>query len=100
MWFRVVSATLLLAALSLPPSTPAQARKPVKIGILTTAWSPWHSNTEGFRNGLKELGYVEGQSLTFDVRAAQGDPTRLPALAAELVSQRPDLLYCVAGPDA
>jgi len=100
MWFRVVSATLLFAVLSLPPSIPAQARKPVKIGILTTAWSPWHSNTEGFRNGLKELGYVEGQSLTFDVRAAQGDPTRLSALAAELVSQRPDLLYCVAGPDA
>jgi ABC-type uncharacterized transport system substrate-binding protein len=74
--------------------------KPVKIAILTSAWSPWHSNTEGFRDALKELGYVEGWDLTFDTRAAQGNPARLPALAAELVSQSPDLLYCVTGPDA
>ena len=71
-----------------------------RIGILTTAWSPWHSNTKGFRDALKELGYVEGQNINFMVRAAKGDPTRLPGLAAELVAQKPDLLYCVAGPDA
>ena len=63
-------------------------------------WSPWHSTTEGFRDALKERGYVEGQNLTFDARAAQGDPARLPTLAAELVSQSPDLLYCVAAPGA
>jgi putative ABC transport system substrate-binding protein len=78
----------------------AQAPKVFKIGILTTAWSPWHSNTEGFRDALKELGYAEGKTVAFEVRAAQGDPTRLPELAAELVRQRVDLLYCVAGPDA
>jgi putative ABC transport system substrate-binding protein len=100
MAFRVAFAALFLMVLTLPPPSPAQSRKQARIGILTTAWSPWHSNTEGFRDGLKELGYVEGQSLTFDVRAAQGDPQRLPALATELVSQKPDLLYCVAGPDA
>jgi putative ABC transport system substrate-binding protein len=72
----------------------------VRIAILTSAWSPWHSNTEGFRDGLKELGVAESGGVTFDVRAAQGDPTRLPELAAELVKQSPDLLYCAAGPDA
>lgn len=89
-----------LAALGLPPSPLARPSKAVKIGILTSAWSAWHSNTEGFRDGLKERGYVEGQNVTFDVRAAQGDAMRLPTLAAELVSQSPDLLYCVAGPEA
>jgi len=78
----------------------AQAPKFYKIAILTTASSPWHSNTEGFRDALAELGLVEGKTVSFEVRAARGDPTRLPELAAELVRQRPDLLYCVAAPDA
>lgn len=100
MALRLAVVALIIAALTVPPSLLARPSKAAKIAILTSAWSPWHSNTEGFRDGLKELGYVEGQNLTFDVRAAQGDPTRLPALAAELVSPSPDLLYCVAGPDA
>lgn len=91
---------LVVALLGEAPPVRAQAPKVFKIGVLTSAWSPWHSNTEGFRDGLKELGYVEGQTVTFEARAAQGDPTRLPQLAAELVQQKPDLLYCVTAPDA
>ncbi|OLB98619.1 MAG: hypothetical protein AUH30_07280 [Candidatus Rokubacteria bacterium 13_1_40CM_68_15] len=79
MVFRVALAALGLAAFGLTPSLGARPSKPVKD---------------------RRFGYVESQNLSFDVRAAQGDPTRLPALAAELVSQSPDLLYCVAGPDA
>ena len=82
------------------PAAGAQAPKVFKIGILTSAWSPWHSNTKGFRDALKALGYAEGKNVTFETRAAGGDPTRLPKLAGELVRQRPDLLYCVATPDA
>lgn len=78
----------------------AQAPKIFNIGILTMAWSPWHSYTKGFRDALQALGYVEGKNVTFKTRVAQGDPTRLPGLAAELVRQRPDLLYCVQGPVA
>ena len=99
---RVLPAVPLLVALFLCPSPAALAQAPrvFKIGILTSAWSPWHSNTEGFRDALKGLGYIEGQNVTFDVRAAQGDATRLPRLAAELQQQKPDLLYCVTSPDA
>ena len=100
MTFRVTVAVVLFAAALVPPSVLARSSKPVKIAVLTTAFAPWHSNTEGFRDALKELGYTEGKNVTFDVRAAQGDIARLPALAAELVSGAPDLLYCVAGPDA
>lgn len=57
---------------------------------------PWHSTTEGFRDGLKELGYVNGKNVIFEARAAQGDMTRVPKLAAELVQQKPDLILCVS----
>jgi putative ABC transport system substrate-binding protein len=100
MGYRLPVVAMILAALVVPPSLHARPSRPVRIGILTTAWSAWHSNTEGFRDGLKERGYVEGRHVTFETRAAQGDPTRLPALAAELVTLSPDLLYCVAAPGA
>ena len=99
---RIGLAIVLALSLTLAPLAvegQQQAGKVHRIGILTTAYSPWHSNTEGFRDGLRELGYIEGRTVTFEVRAAQGDPTRLPQLATELVHQQPDLLYCAASPD-
>ena len=81
------------------PAARAQTPKVFRIGILTTAWSPWHTFTIGFRDVLKEFGYVEGQNITFEVRAAQDDLTRLPQLAAEVVRAKPDLLYCLEGSD-
>jgi len=83
----------LLAATS---DARAQAPKVFRIAILTDAMVPWHSTTEGFRDGLKEFGYVEGKNVVFEARAAQGDMTRVPELAAELVQQKPDLLLCVS----
>lgn len=74
----------------------AQAPKVFKIGILTDAMVPWHSTTEGFRDGLKEFGYVAGKNILFEVRAAQGGMTRVPELAAELVQRKPDLFFCVS----
>jgi len=71
-----------------------QAPKVFKVAILTNAFSPWHSHTEGLRDGLKEFGYVEGKNVTFEARATQGDTSRLPELASELVGLKPDLLYC------
>jgi len=84
---------VLLAATS---DAGAQAPKVFRIAILTDAMVPWHSSTEGFRDGLKEFGYVEGKTLIFELRAAQGDTTRVPQLLAELVQQKPDLLFCVS----
>ena len=74
----------------------AQSPRMFKIGVLTDAMVPWHSSTEGFRDGLKEFGYVEGRQVTFEARAAQGNMTRVPELAAELVRHKPDLLFCVS----
>jgi putative ABC transport system substrate-binding protein len=51
---------------------------------------------EVFRLRLQELGYVEGRNLILDVRRADGDYARLPGLAAELVSLRPDVFVAIA----
>jgi putative ABC transport system substrate-binding protein len=85
-----------IAILVAPLAAHAQTPKMFKIGVLTDAMVPWHSSTEGLRDGLKELGYVEGKTVVFEARAAQGDMSRLPALASELLQQKPDLLFCVS----
>jgi putative ABC transport system substrate-binding protein len=74
----------------------AQTSKIFKVGILTDAMVPWHTSTNGFRDGLKEFGYIEGQNVIFEARAAQGDLTSVPKLAAELAEKKPDLLFCVS----
>ena len=91
---------LVMVLLSTSGVASGQASRTFKIGILTSAWSPWHTFTLGFRDGLKEFGYVEGQNLSFEARAAKGELSRLPQLAMELVDWKPDLLYCVEGADA
>ncbi len=59
-------------------------------GALQTMFEP-------LRQGLRELGYIEGQNLTIDTRWAEGKPERLPALLAELIALAPDVLIA-AGP--
>ena len=90
------SVLLVVVLLCAASSAWGQGAKIFKIGILTDAMVPWHSTTEGFRDGLKELGYVNGKNVIFEARAAQGDMTRVPMLVAELVQQKPDLILCVS----
>ena len=47
---------------------------------------------EGFRQGLRDLGYVDGQNIHLEFRWAEGRPERIPALAAALVQTNPDVL--------
>jgi putative ABC transport system substrate-binding protein len=89
----------VLAAITLACLAPAAAAQPpvmVRIGILTDAMVPWHPTTEGFRDGLKALGYVEGKNVVFEPRAAQGDMARVAEQAADLVRRKPDLILCVS----
>jgi putative ABC transport system substrate-binding protein len=87
---------LTISALLLALSFPAQAQQPTKIpriGILTT-FSPSvvAARIEGFRQGLRELGYVEGKNLVIEWRSADGNNDRMPALASELVGLKVDVL--------
>jgi putative ABC transport system substrate-binding protein len=53
---------------------------------------------DAFRQGLRELGYIEGQNVAIDVRFAGGQVERLPELAAELVRTKPDVIVTPATP--
>ena len=55
---------------------------------------------EAFRDGLRELGWVEGQNLLIEYRFADGKPERLPALAAELVALKVDVIVAPNTPAA
>jgi len=55
--------------------------------------------TEAFRQGLRDLGYIEGQNIAIEYRCAEGKPDRLPDLAAELIQLKLDLIV-TAGNEA
>ena len=74
----------------------AQAQQPTKIpriGFLAGVALPaLSSRTEAFRQGLRELGYVEGKNIIIEWRSAEGKTDQLPALAAELVRLNVDVI--------
>src|SRR4029450_5443068 len=75
-----------------------QAGKVPRIGFLgLTSPSDRPSLLGAFRQGLRELGWVEGQSIVIDYRYAEGRVDRLPDLAAELVRLKVDLIVASAG---
>ncbi|MDZ4345181.1 MAG: ABC transporter substrate-binding protein [Candidatus Binatia bacterium] len=87
---------LALSAVLFALSLPAQAQQPAKIpriGYLTTvSLSIISARTDAFRQGLRALGYVEGKNIVIEWRSAEGKLDRLPALAAELVSLKVDII--------
>src|SRR5262249_17304339 len=52
----------------------------------------------GFREGLKDFGLIEGRTITIDYRWAEGNPDRLPSLAADLVRLRCDVIGASGSP--
>jgi putative tryptophan/tyrosine transport system substrate-binding protein len=80
----------LLAA----PLTPGaqQAAKIPRIGYLAVQPAANPHLHEAFRQGLRDLGYVEGRNVVIEYREAEGKPERLPALAAELVALKVDVI--------
>jgi putative ABC transport system substrate-binding protein len=90
-----------LGLLAVPLAAGAQRSGQVpRIGYIgngspTTPASP---QLEAFRQGLRELGYIEGQTLTIEYRWAEGNVDRLPALAAELVRLKVDVIVLSGTP--
>jgi putative tryptophan/tyrosine transport system substrate-binding protein len=90
----------LVVSLAAPPLADAQPTgRTWRIGYLSAAsgeleqYKPWIA---AFRDGLRGLGYVEGENLVIEERYAAGQVERLPALAAELIRLEVDVL--VAAP--
>src|SRR4029450_5223983 len=97
--FLAGTGAVLLAA---PLAAVAQQKARPVIGVLNTG-SPGPSSTPfmaAFRQGLSEAGYVEGQNLAIEYRWAEGHYDRLPALAADLVGRKVDLIMANSPPSA
>ena len=100
MWCGAVGGivTLILGLLATPFAVEAQqAKKIPRIGFLSAA-SPavLSARTEAFRQGLRELGYVEGKNIVIEWRYAEGKLDRLRELAAELVRLKVDVIVTAA----
>jgi putative tryptophan/tyrosine transport system substrate-binding protein len=79
------------------------ASKVPRIGFIVTGslWSPeQRTMTDAFRQGLRERGYVEGQNIVIEYRAADGKIERFTELAMELVDLHPDLIVASNTPAA
>src|SRR5262245_63407683 len=85
------SITLFLGWLFGPVGAEAQqAAKVARVGWLTADGNP--AREDAFRQGLRDLGYVEGHNVVIEYRSAEGKLERLPALAAELVGLKVDVI--------
>ena len=89
--------TLLGGAAAWPLAAHAQTERMPRIGLLLVSGP---EPLGPFREALSDLGYVEGKNIQIDVRSAQGQETRLPELAAELVRSRVDVIVAVQSPAA
>jgi putative ABC transport system substrate-binding protein len=90
--------TLTLSMLVAPLATDAQPLgKVFRIGRLTLA-SPSPDDPDGFRQGLRELGYIEGQNIVIESRSAEGSIDRLGALATDLVRRNMDVIVAGGSP--
>jgi putative ABC transport system substrate-binding protein len=79
-------------ALGVPTAAAGQpSRRPHRIGFITLA-SLGDPRIDAFRAGMRERGYIEGQSIMIDWRSAEGSVERLAALADEIVRLKPALI--------
>ena len=95
----LVALALVLTLLSAQLAAEAQqAGKTPRIGVLSVS-SPSVGSAfrEALGSSLQDLGYVEGRTITFESRSAEGRADRLPALAAELVQRKVDIIVTGGG---
>ena len=91
----LVLATVLLT--TVPLAEAQQAKKAPRIGALSGgSRSSTTASTNAFRQGLRELGYLEGQNIAIEYRYADGKLDRLPGLAGELVASKVDVIVAQA----
>jgi putative ABC transport system substrate-binding protein len=80
------------------PAAAQQAKKPPRIGVLSSRLGPLPTREGAFQEGLRKLGYVEGQSITIEYRYAEEKLDRFPELVKELVHSRVDVIVAVSTP--
>ncbi|HSE87322.1 MAG TPA: ABC transporter substrate-binding protein [Candidatus Binatia bacterium] len=94
----VLTLCAMLFALCLPVEA-QQPKKVPRIGFLGGASaSSYAVRINAFRQGLNQLGYIEGKNIVIEYRYAEGKLDRLPALAKELVGLKPDVIVAAPTP--
>jgi len=92
---------VVLALLAAPLAVQAQpVGKVWRIGVLMGTLGPESPRGTAFREGLRALGYVEGQNFAFEWRLSGGNAARFPDLAAELARLKVDVIVAVDNPAA
>ncbi len=94
---RAFICVLGLSALAPPSAKGQQAPKVPRVGYLSSA-SAGAAGQVAFRQGVRELGYIEGRDIAFEDRVAEGRYDRLPSLAAELVGLNVDVIVAASPP--
>ena len=100
---RAAVPSILAAVVLVAVAVIAEAQQPKKvprIGFLSVTSSGQDPRLEAFRQGLREMGYVEGKNFTLEYRSAEGKFDRLPALAAELIRLNVDVIVTQGTPAA
>src|SRR5712691_13092684 len=104
MWYSAVGGivTLTLSLLAMPCAITAQPRGKIPRVAVLEPTSQAHPAPclFAFQQGLRDLGYVEGQTILLDYRYGEGHADRLPTLAAELVQLAPDIIWLHSTPTA
>ena len=92
--------TLCVGILIFAPLTDAQQKPPIhRIGFLGNSTAALEANLVGpFREGLRDLGYVEGRNILIEYRWAEGKYDRFPALIAELIGLKVDVIVTAGTP--
>ena len=95
-WFSIMVTVMLLAVAVVAEAQ--QQKKIPRIGSLYAgAPSTQSARIEAFRQGLRDLDYVEGKNIVIERRYAEGKFDRLPDLAAELVHLKVDVIVAAGG---
>ena len=100
---RAAVPSILVAVVLVALGVIAEAQQPKKvprIGFLSVTSSGQDPRLEAFRQGLREMGYVEGKNFTLEYRSAEGKFDRLPALAAEPIRLNVDVIVTQGTPAA
>ncbi len=98
--WRVLTITLMFGLLAAPLDVGAQQKgEPYRIGFLGNSTAVLEANLVGpFREGLRDLGYVEGRNVVIEYRWAEGKYERFPALIAELIALKVDVIVTAGTP--
>jgi putative ABC transport system substrate-binding protein len=96
-------ATLVACLGSFSFASAADAQRPAsprRIGVLLGGFSPESKEAQQFRQGLLDAGYSEGRDVVIESRSASGDYARVPALVADLVQGKVDVIVVTGTPAA